>query len=1166
MYLRFCFGVLVLGVLVARTDAAPQTPPPATQPATQPTTTQAAEPDDAVTEAATEITTSEIETRIAQVESASDLDDAVRAELLSLYNQTLDQLQLIDTWRTKTTEYRTGREQAPAHLDQARSALAETTTRTREPPTIDIPAGATLDTLTQRLAEAESTLAAAKAEAARLDTEVENRAERMKRLPDALSDAKDRLVRTTADLDAPPPTGTPARVAEARRIFLLAQKRALEAEISAYREELAFYDARSDVLATRRDRARLLVSAAQSEVDAWRAAVSARRQAEAEQQKEAAAAELARSPESLRALSTRNQELANDLSGLEPKLASAAKATKAAETATQQLEDELKKLRAQVKRPTIAQLIGPKMREMRRRLLELRVHQQYLREARNEFTRVVTQLEEYDEERSALLKRETRVEDELARVLEANAEADPARIEGLIRERLDRQYELLARLTSDYRTYTNQLIDRIDKEQTLLSTVDQLGAFIEEHVLWLRSAPPIHRTTLPGNAVQLLDQLRHIGTGLVRDVRHNLIAYLFAAIIITGLMIFRRRQVAALHRIRDRVTKIYSDSYRLTFDALGHTILMVVPGPLAFALLGSRLPHVVPLTAPETYELAGALGIACRAAAVILFMLSFGRQAARPHGLCDTHFRWNAAGARTMRRHLLWLVLVLVPATIVVATTERYSNSDWRDSLGRVTFLVAMLALALFAQRTLHPTHGALREWLRRNPTSWTHRLRYVWYALIVAVPIAIAIAAAAGWYYTAIQISKRLTQTVWLLLGLLLLHGLLVRWVFVAQRKLAIEQARKKRAAMLEARAAEAKAGGQAEPTEPPPPLDESTFNLVTIGTQTRKLLRALFAFGLVIGLWLTWTDLLPALNFMENVHLWSYTIERTSGDAENGEVVKAIQYITLQHVALALFIGLVTYVLARNIPGLLEIAVLQYLPIDTGGRFAATAVARYIIVVLGTISVFGAVGIGWSKVQWLIAAISVGLGFGLQEIFANFVSGLMLLFERPIRIGDTVTVGNVSGTVTRIRIRATTITDWDRKELIIPNKEFITGQVINWSLSDSLLRVTVTVGIAYGSDTDKAEKLLYQVVRDEPNVLADPEPRVLFLEFGDSSLNFDVRVYIPSVDYFLQTKHRLHKAIDNAFREAGIEIAFPQRDIHVRSIRSALPIVNPPENTAQG
>lgn len=200
--------------------------------------------------------------------------------------------------------------------------------------------------------------------------------------------------------------------------------------------------------------------------------------------------------------------------------------------------------------------------------------------------------------------------------------------------------------------------------------------------------------------------------------------------------------------------------------------------------------------------------------------------------------------------------------------------------------------------------------------------------------------------------------------------------------------------------------------------------------------------------------------------------------------------------------------------------------------------------------------VGIGWSKVQWLAAAITVGLGFGLQEIFANFVSGLMLLFERPMRIGDTVTVGEVSGTVSKIRIRATTITGWDRKELVIPNKEFITGQFVNWTLSDSILRIIVPVGVAYGSDVDLALSILKRIADEQPTAVGDPEPRVLFIGFGDSSLNLELRVYIAQIDDYLRTISDLHNAIDCEFRMAGIEIAFPQRDIHIRSIKATLPL----------
>jgi potassium efflux system protein len=239
-----------------------------------------------------------------------------------------------------------------------------------------------------------------------------------------------------------------------------------------------------------------------------------------------------------------------------------------------------------------------------------------------------------------------------------------------------------------------------------------------------------------------------------------------------------------------------------------------------------------------------------------------------------------------------------------------------------------------------------------------------------------------------------------------------------------------------------------------------------------------------------------------------------------------------------------------AKNIPGLLEMAVLQHLPLDAGFRYTVGTVSRYLIVVIGVVLACHTIGLSWAKVQWLVAAVSLGLGFGLQEIFANFVSGLIILFERPVRVGDVVTVDDVSGVISRIRMRATTITNWDRQEFIVPNKEFITGRVLNWTLSDQVNRVVVNVGIAYGSDTELAAGLLLKAAREHPLVLDDPAPRVTFQEFGQSSLNFVLRCYLPDLENRLQVIHDLHTTVNRQFRQAGIEIAFAQHDVHIRSI----------------
>jgi potassium efflux system protein len=182
---------------------------------------------------------------------------------------------------------------------------------------------------------------------------------------------------------------------------------------------------------------------------------------------------------------------------------------------------------------------------------------------------------------------------------------------------------------------------------------------------------------------------------------------------------------------------------------------------------------------------------------------------------------------------------------------------------------------------------------------------------------------------------------------------------------------------------------------------------------------------------------------------------------------------------------------------------------------------------------------GIGWSDVQWLVAALSVGLGFGLQEIFANLVSGLIVLAERPIRIGDVVTVGDVSGTVSRIRARATTVTDFDNKEVLIPNKSFITDRVINWTLSNQTTRLLLKIGLPYGTDVALAQRVMLETVRRNPDVLREPAPSVFFTGFSGSSFDFEIRAFVDSLDKRLRAQHEINLALGGALRDNGIAIA---------------------------
>jgi potassium efflux system protein len=260
-------------------------------------------------------------------------------------------------------------------------------------------------------------------------------------------------------------------------------------------------------------------------------------------------------------------------------------------------------------------------------------------------------------------------------------------------------------------------------------------------------------------------------------------------------------------------------------------------------------------------------------------------------------------------------------------------------------------------------------------------------------------------------------------------------------------------------------------------------------------------------------------------------------------------VKNVTMGSLLFAAIAFAVAWVLIRNLPGLLEVLVLSRLQMRQGASYAITTILNYAITAVGAMTIFGSLGVSWDKLQWLAAALSVGLGFGLLEIFGNFVSGLIILFERPVRIGDTVTIGAYSGSVSKIRIRATTITDFDRKEVIIPNKAFVTERLINWSLTDTITRVVIRLGVAYGSDLDKVREILLKAAHEHPKVMHDPEPTVFFTTFGASTLDHELRLYVRELRDRSYTVDELNRTIDRLCRENGINIAFNQLEVHLRN-----------------
>jgi small-conductance mechanosensitive channel len=224
----------------------------------------------------------------------------------------------------------------------------------------------------------------------------------------------------------------------------------------------------------------------------------------------------------------------------------------------------------------------------------------------------------------------------------------------------------------------------------------------------------------------------------------------------------------------------------------------------------------------------------------------------------------------------------------------------------------------------------------------------------------------------------------------------------------------------------------------------------------------------------------------------------------------------------------------------------------VETGVSHSVARLLHYALLTIGFVTALVVLGVDLTKMTLLASALGVCIGFGLQTIVNNFVCGLILLLERPLRVGDTIELGGQWVKIAKIGLRSTTVRTLDRADVIIPNSDLITNQVTNWTLTDRHAERAIAVGVAYGSDVALVMQTLKECALAHPGVMKSPEPRVLFRSFGDSALNFELRVWIADVDNRLQVESDLHQEIDRRFRQAGIEIPFPQQDLHVRSIEN--------------
>lgn len=778
-----------------------------------------------------------------------------------------------------------------------------------------------------------------------------------------------------------------------------------------------------------------------------------------------------------------------------------------------------------------------------------------LREQRRNLTNrdlLVLESEKIQEETATASLNQLKVEEKLKQFIDSDSllketmqlNVDPflptnqrMMIQAEMRVLLNIQKDLLNKLSITYATYLRTLGDFDFGRQQLLDQVDKFAVYLDERLLWVPSSEPINTAYLVG----LFDSMRWLLSpknwkALVQDVIRMGLDKLFLILVaIFSLLILRLCKNWAKQQLimtSNKVGKIYTDNFYNTLEALAYTLILVLPLSLFIYFFGWFLSSDY-----HAAEFSKAVGEGLQGASIPLMVLQFFYRLFAQDGIVSKHFQWQKNNTSLMRKQIAWIRFIAVPGAFLINCTGASEVSVYGDSLGRLALITIMIALSVTLSRMLKPGDGLLQSHITVHPNGWANRLRYFWYPAACGIPLIIIGFAVAGYYLSALELQQKVIVTLRLSFILVLIYELVIRWLTLVNRELALKNARQKRKAAMQS---EKSTGGGVE--DPVLPIDEQIIDIPRINAQTIKLLNVFIGFSVLVGFWLIWRNILPAFSFMERIVLWQHMVK-----IENQE---SYQLITLANLMLASLYGFITVVSVRNFSGVMELLVFRRLSIEAGERYAINQLATYLLIAIGFVCIAKELGGSWSEVQWLVAALSVGLGFGLQEIFANLVSGIILLFERPIRIGDTVTIGDATGKVSRVRMRATTLIDWDQKELIVPNKTFITSQLINWSLSDPITRIVIPLGIAYGSDVELAYKIIVDTVKETPMVLADPAPSVFFTGFGESSLDFSIRIFVSELSNRLPATHNLHIRLEKALRENNIEIPFPQRDLHLRSI----------------
>ena len=714
-------------------------------------------------------------------------------------------------------------------------------------------------------------------------------------------------------------------------------------------------------------------------------------------------------------------------------------------------------------------------------------------------------------------------------------DAEKVQLEEILQTRSKTLSELLKLLNNQLNLSIN-----IELNQQQVKTIsDALQQKLQQQSFWVKSNSEMDLewfTRFPGLAgYELTEISKKLDFSNWKD---NLG---LAGLLIGGLSLltlFIRRQH---DRIKQKLTKINNSMLTVPTDsqwntpmAIFWTVVLCLPSTFMFLIVFVLVTYICFLDPTEVWPWGLKMAFYWLYFAFMLAML-------RPNGIAYRHFNMpqsSNAVFRKILKHSVWVIGLLLNTSIFNNATEYGIAYDVIGQAMTVLVLISVLFVVVPGFRMGIATYQKAASYRRDAKPMLLGLVRI----LLVLAPIALIVLIVMGYYYTASQIIEHLVASYFAIVTWIIIRNMVYRGFNVSSRRLSYRRLQEKRA--LAQAKAQAQQNGQEQTVETEDSalvLQDDAISVSDIKNQMLKITDLVLWTALFGLLYWVWSDLVTVAYYLKEITLWQ--------QATTTEAGTVMESITLLNLLVAMIVLIVTYILVKNLGGLLETLVFSNLNLSQGTPYTITTIFTYLLIIIGASIAFASLGMSWSKLQWLFTALSVGLGFGMQEIFGNFVSGIIILFERPVRVGDMVTIGSFNGTVSKIRIRATTLIDNDRKEVIVPNKAFITERVVNWALTSSMTRLVISVGVAYGSDLELVKRLLLQAAEENEAVLKDPAPAAYFLTFGASTLDHELRVYVGQLSDRIRTIDALNRRIDELFMANNIEIAFNQLDIFIKN-----------------